>query len=391
MPPAAGPPPARSPTPPAPVGARRAARGRPRPGRARGRPGGGREIRIVRDEYGIPHIFGKTAEDVSYGAGYALAQDRLWQMHALRLATKGESTCSGRSWWTWTRRSGSSPTPRPSARRGSGHPASRRNLQAFAEGSTPGSRRPRRTPPCSVRVRRAGDPLPWIVTDSVALADALILSFGSGGGNELQYAALLSSLVDRLGAQKGLVAFNDLVVCRPEGPSRSPTTSGTRPSQPPARGRPRWRGAPSRTTPASTDSSDAGSSMDAPAPADPAVAGTLEQLALIPDPAKALERVPPCNGCSSGSGALPLRIQRPDRRPAHYGDRQRRPDRPAPGRLPDAAVAGGVQLHSADGKLDATGMTFAGAGPAVLIGRGRGYAWTTTTAPRTCPTPTSSG
>jgi penicillin amidase len=31
------------------------------------------------------------------------------------------------------------------------------------------------------------------------------------------------------------------------------------------------------------------------------------------------------------------------------------------------------------GAIDATGMTFAGVGPAVLIGRGRGYAWTTTT------------
>ena len=36
-----------------------------------------------------------------------------------------------------------------------------------------------------------------------------------------------------------------------------------------------------------------------------------------------------------------------------------------------------IGIHG--GNLDATGMTFAGAGPAVLIGRGNGYAWTTTT------------
>jgi penicillin G amidase len=36
-----------------------------------------------------------------------------------------------------------------------------------------------------------------------------------------------------------------------------------------------------------------------------------------------------------------------------------------------------VGIHG--GEIDATGMTFAGSGPAILIGRGRGFAWTTTT------------
>jgi len=31
---------------------------------------------IARDEYGVPHIFGETEEDVFFGLGYAHAQDR---------------------------------------------------------------------------------------------------------------------------------------------------------------------------------------------------------------------------------------------------------------------------------------------------------------------------
>ena len=36
-------------------------------------------VTIVRDEYGVPHVFGSTLEAVWFGVGYAPAQDRLWQ------------------------------------------------------------------------------------------------------------------------------------------------------------------------------------------------------------------------------------------------------------------------------------------------------------------------
>src|SRR3954463_2439149 len=40
---------------------------------------------IVRDkQYGIPHIYGDTFNDVEYGAGYAAAQDRLFLIDILR-------------------------------------------------------------------------------------------------------------------------------------------------------------------------------------------------------------------------------------------------------------------------------------------------------------------
>ena len=42
------------------------------------------EILIVRDDYGVPHIFADTKEGLAFGMGYAVAQDRLWQADLYR-------------------------------------------------------------------------------------------------------------------------------------------------------------------------------------------------------------------------------------------------------------------------------------------------------------------
>ncbi|MFT5001063.1 MAG: penicillin amidase [Planctomycetota bacterium] len=46
-------------------------------------------VEIVRDRYGVPHIFGKSDADVFYGLGFTHAQDRLWQMTMLRRTAQG--------------------------------------------------------------------------------------------------------------------------------------------------------------------------------------------------------------------------------------------------------------------------------------------------------------
>ena len=48
-----------------------------------------REIEILRDRYGVPHIFAATEEDAYFALGFVHAQDRLWQMEAMRLAGAG--------------------------------------------------------------------------------------------------------------------------------------------------------------------------------------------------------------------------------------------------------------------------------------------------------------
>jgi penicillin amidase len=50
-------------------------------------PGG--EVRIVRDKYGTPHVYSESIYGLYYGYGYAIAQDRLFQMEMARRSTQG--------------------------------------------------------------------------------------------------------------------------------------------------------------------------------------------------------------------------------------------------------------------------------------------------------------
>lgn len=47
------------------------------------------EVVIKRDEYGVPHIYADTTYSLFYGYGYAVAQDRLFQMEMAKRSTQG--------------------------------------------------------------------------------------------------------------------------------------------------------------------------------------------------------------------------------------------------------------------------------------------------------------
>nr|P07941.1 RecName: Full=Penicillin G acylase; AltName: Full=Penicillin G amidase; AltName: Full=Penicillin amidohydrolase; Contains: RecName: Full=Penicillin G acylase subunit alpha; Contains: RecName: Full=Penicillin G acylase subunit beta; Flags: Precursor [Kluyvera cryocrescens]AAA25047.1 penicillin acylase prepropeptide (EC 3.5.1.11) [Kluyvera cryocrescens] len=47
------------------------------------------EVKIVRDEYGMPHIYADDTYRLFYGYGYVVAQDRLFQMEMARRSTQG--------------------------------------------------------------------------------------------------------------------------------------------------------------------------------------------------------------------------------------------------------------------------------------------------------------
>ena len=52
-------------------------------------PGISAPVEIVRNNDNVPHIFGKTDEDVFFALGFVHAQDRLWQMTMLRRTAQG--------------------------------------------------------------------------------------------------------------------------------------------------------------------------------------------------------------------------------------------------------------------------------------------------------------
>jgi penicillin amidase len=47
------------------------------------------KVQIYRDEYGIPHVIGKSKNDISFGVGYAQAQDRAWTLFFKKKLIKG--------------------------------------------------------------------------------------------------------------------------------------------------------------------------------------------------------------------------------------------------------------------------------------------------------------
>jgi penicillin amidase len=49
----------------------------------------GGPVEILRDSYGVPHIFAAGERDLFFGLGFAMAQDRLWQMDFLRRKATG--------------------------------------------------------------------------------------------------------------------------------------------------------------------------------------------------------------------------------------------------------------------------------------------------------------
>ena len=47
------------------------------------------EVEIIRDSWGMPHVYSKSETDAAFAIGYATAQDRLFQMDLLRRVCQG--------------------------------------------------------------------------------------------------------------------------------------------------------------------------------------------------------------------------------------------------------------------------------------------------------------
>lgn len=343
------------------------------------------QIKIVRDKFGVPHVFAETAEGASYGTGYVLAQDRLWQMHVLRRLAKGRlaevipldqvvELDKEARFWTYTQ-------AEREARLKTYPQDIQNNLQAFADGINAWigtlQTNPSLLPHEFLKFNET--PEEWAVDDSIALGDYLVLSFGAGGGNELAYADLLNTLVEKLGKKKGRAAWNDLVLKSdpdtvlsiPRSYDYKKESTVARISEAQSR---RKLQADARISLAKGEGRERDANLHDLAPAK----GTMDQLALIPDTDAAME------GYLEHQDGLRF-IERHLR----FGSNAQIVG-PKLSETGNSLQTGGPQvgyflpqilvdigIHG--GNLDATGMTFAGAGPAVLIGRGTGYAWTTTT------------
>src|SRR5689334_5303682 len=54
-------------------------------------PGLKEPVEVLRDRWGVPHIYAKNAEDLFFAQGFVAAQDRLFQLELWRRRARGET------------------------------------------------------------------------------------------------------------------------------------------------------------------------------------------------------------------------------------------------------------------------------------------------------------
>ncbi|MDO8506183.1 MAG: penicillin acylase family protein, partial [Candidatus Limnocylindria bacterium] len=180
-------------------------------------------VKIVRDRFDVPHVTGKTAEDVAYGAGWVTAQDRGILLELIRgpariaaldvpgldpisLALSGKSFVPSAQTEAFI-------AAQIGALKATGPLGKQfvRLLNAYVAGLN-GYYRSK-----EIQVK------PYAVVDVIAAAALIAARFGANGGQEAANAQFLDALQDRLGAAKGREVFDDLRTANdPEAPVSLP-------------------------------------------------------------------------------------------------------------------------------------------------------------------------
>ena len=201
-----------------------------------GRPG----VTIVRDRaYGVPHIYGNTRQDVAFGAGYAGAQDRLFLMDVLRHTggaslssfvggSPGNRAMDHAQWQAapYTDADLQRQIDRAPQFYGQAGVQLQQQLRAYVDGINAYIQQA--TLPTNVATMLPAEyaalgklPQPWAGTDVIATASLIGGFFGRGGGRELDSALTLQALQRRFGADPGAKAWPDF---REKNDPEAPTT-----------------------------------------------------------------------------------------------------------------------------------------------------------------------
>ena len=169
---------------------------------------------VLRDRYGVPHIFASNVDDLSFTNGYVEAQDRLFEMEIFRRA--GEGTLSAVL--------GSSFLEMDAAIRRDLYTAAERQAQFDALGADDRRAISKFADGVNLYICQArldGSKMPaeyaalgflpadWTAQDTVAGADFLIGVFGAFGGDEVRNAAFFFDVKSRLRKARAKRVFND--------------------------------------------------------------------------------------------------------------------------------------------------------------------------------------
>ncbi len=203
------------------------------------------DVTIVRDKsFGVPHVYGATRAGTSFGLGYAVAEDRLFFMDALRhygradLASfaGGANLKTDREQWEiapYTDADRQRQIDELPALYGQDGQNLVDDVKAWCEGVnayiTALKLNPTAMPAEYVLLGKTAGPEPWKPTDVLDVASLIGAQLGKGGGNELEQVQLLQSDLKRFGAKRGLQVWEDF---RSEDDPEAPTTSANKKQTP---------------------------------------------------------------------------------------------------------------------------------------------------------------
>src|SRR3954471_19589445 len=192
---------------------------------------------IVRDkQYGIPHIYGDTFNDVEYGAGYAAAQDRLFLIDILRHTGRAQlssfiggaegNRAQDRTQWAlapYTDADLQKQIDMGLQKYGADGQKLKSGGEAFVAGINTyideALMDPTKLPAEYAALGKT--PEHFSLTDVIAEASLIGGIFGKGGGAEVKSALVLRELEKRFGVRKGRRAWADF---RSKNDPEAPTT-----------------------------------------------------------------------------------------------------------------------------------------------------------------------
>ena len=167
-------------------------------------------VKIVRDRYHIPHVYGTTDDDVMFGAGWAEAEDRGLLLEQARYNARVAAVdAPGVDALSLT---SSLKSFVPSAQTEKALSAQTQVLEASgANGKAVLHDIDQWTAGVNAYYKKSHNTAkPWTRNDVYALSALKGQFVGQGGGDETRASMFLSGLESKLGTQKGLSVFNDL-------------------------------------------------------------------------------------------------------------------------------------------------------------------------------------
>jgi acyl-homoserine lactone acylase PvdQ len=313
------------------------------------------DVTIVRDRYGVPHIYGATRVGAEFGIGYATAEDRLFFMDVFRHLGRAQlSSFAGgapanrlldEQVWNvapYTEED----LQRQVDQRPPGYEQEAKVLRADLDNYVAGINQyiaearldPTKMPAEYAAIAQPQGPADWKGTDVVATADVVGSIFGAGGGGELRSALVLQQAIKRFGRRPGRRVWRDF---RSAEDPEAPTTV-----------RKRFPYQVSPKHPRGVALPDPGSVTDLRT-ADPSAAKTATAAP------RAMSNALLVSGRLTRSGR-PVAVFGPQT--AYFA--------------PEILMEQDVHAPS----LDARGVAFPGTNLYVQLGRGRDYAWSATSA-----------